>query len=341
MALTSIILWFFLFSKDVALPDSYQGKDVGVILTAMPKKDRQNLEVFFRNLFEENPFGYVVLGNKPMAFDTFIQDINLWKQLCQEDKEANQSDDFQPTSFEKFVFFCGEALSYKRFKTIKSYKTWRKYEKFFPLERFVFFYQNAHHFGLNYLTIALINKKAFASKVNQHLNDFREILKCGMSGEDFLTELVQSQSLDLIISHHALLGTLLGFGRDNAFLFHAESHLQTANEKKLFREQNHFEFVWNQEVFHSSLGSTNGLHSIDLPCFIADVTSVETEILRQEYLTERTKIIDYYKGKNFLEATLRLLTSNEEVYEETMSPLSMLADDLEVTSPPEHTRPLA
>lgn len=316
-AFTAIAIWFFFSSKDSALPASYQGKDVRVVLAAMPKKDRQNLEIFFRELFEKNPFGYVLLGKKPMAFDTFIQDINPLKQLWnQEEKEANQSDDFQPTLFEKFMFYCGEALSYKRFKTIKGYKAWRKYEKFFPLEKFVFFYQNIPCFGSNYLTIALVNKKTFAKKVDQHLDDFRKFLKYEMGGKDFLNELIQSQNLDLITNHHGLLGTLLGFGRDNAFLFHTESLLKTANDKKLFREQNHFDFVWEQEEFRLLLNATNGLHSIDLPCFVADATSVETETLKKEYLSQRTKIIDYYQGKDFLEATLRLLTSTEEGYEE-------------------------
>ena len=75
-----------------------------------------------------------------MAFDAFAQNINPLKQLWgQEDKEANQSNDCQPTSFEKFVFYCGEALSHRRFKIIKGYKAWKKYENFSPWRGLSFF----------------------------------------------------------------------------------------------------------------------------------------------------------------------------------------------------------
>ena len=36
------------------------------------------------------------------------------------------------------------------------------------------------------------------------------------------------------MAHDGLLGTLLGFGRNNAFLFYVESHLETANETNVF-----------------------------------------------------------------------------------------------------------
>ncbi len=301
-----ILFWLLFPAKDPVLPDSFRGKDVGIILAAISQKDREHLDYFFRELIERNPFGYVLLGEKPMSFDVFMHDISPLKFLwAKEVEEANESNNYRPTPFEKFVFYCGETVSSRRFKLIKGYKTWRKYEKFFPSNRFVFFYQNVSYTGSNDLRIALINKQAFVKKVNQHLDDFRVLLNREISGE----RLIQSENLNHVFNHHGLLGTLLGFGRDNAFLYHNESGLRTSQEKKLFREQNHFEFVWDKEEVRLTLDLANGLHSIDLPCFVADATSTETQALKMKYLAERTKIIDYYKNKDFLDATLRLLVS--------------------------------
>jgi hypothetical protein len=52
-ALIPIALWFLFSSKDPVLSDSYRGKDVGVILAAMPEQDRKDLDFFFENFSKE------------------------------------------------------------------------------------------------------------------------------------------------------------------------------------------------------------------------------------------------------------------------------------------------
>jgi hypothetical protein len=46
-----------------------------------------------------------------------------------------------------------------------------------------------------------------------------------------------------------------------------------------------------------------------LPPFVGNKDSTETIALKQKYLTARQKIINYYQGKPFLEATLSLLVN--------------------------------
>lgn len=53
----------------------------------------------------------------------------------------------------------------------------------------------------------------------------------------------------------------------------------------------------------------NPSQSIHLPGFRAAFNSAETQSLRKRYFQARNTLTEYYKGKNFLEATLRLLTS--------------------------------
>jgi hypothetical protein len=47
------------------------------------------------------------------------------------------------------------------------------------------------------------------------------------------------------------------------------------------------------------------------PTFMADINTEETKQLKLEYLQTREKILDFYKGKNFLEATLELLADRK------------------------------
>lgn len=52
-----------------------------------------------------------------------------------------------------------------------------------------------------------------------------------------------------------------------------------------------------------------GASKINLPGFYAIIDHPETLHLKQHYLETKEKMIDYYKDKDFLEATLETLTS--------------------------------
>jgi hypothetical protein len=48
---------------------------------------------------------------------------------------------------------------------------------------------------------------------------------------------------------------------------------------------------------------------VQLPHFVADLESDETKQLREKYLQQRRKICEIYRDGDFLEITLRRLTS--------------------------------
>jgi hypothetical protein len=110
--------------------------------------------------------------------------------------------------------------------------------------------------------------------------------------------------LDVLKKHEGLIGTLLGYGRENAWLFHRRDLGESIHLSR---------FVDLQGKAASWLGFF-GKQQIDvseknlfLPTFIVDANSEETKQLKKNYLAIRKKILNVYSGKDFLVTTLALL----------------------------------
>lgn len=291
----------FFRGQSPPLLDSYRGQDVKTILAAIPKSDRKKIEHFFRECFQNDYFDFVLFGQKPMAFGGVIENINPFICLGEEEQKLENC---RPHPYQKFLFYLSEVLSSDRLKSVAAYKTWRKYENFFPSTQFTLFYTPRVHSGVNDLMVFLIHNDAFIEIVNQHLVDFQKVLGPNISAERLLQGLVEDPGLfDPVINHDGLLGTLLGFGRNNAFLFRERSFLKSIEEQDAFNKKNHFYFVWEENLEETD----EKIHFKDLPCFIADARSFETQMLRKKYLQAKKRIITYYENKDFLETTLRLL----------------------------------
>ncbi len=300
--LLTILVWFF--RKESDLPDDYLGKNVSTILSAMPKSDRKKLEYFFRELIVEDSLGYTLLGEKPMSL------------LAVEEKVINP--------FASWSMFR-DAIIPRRTRSNRNFLVWKRYEKFFPITRFALFYEKEQQDGRVLTVMTAINKKAFTSVVEKYREDFTQILHCEVTAEYLLEEGMKNPFLaGLLMNHDALIGILLGYGRENAYLFHQKSQFSSQQEKIDFFERSHFDSVWTEEEFEAirkKYDSVNwistyitGSHvkNLDLmvlPGFGGLFDSPETRHWRNHYLETRQAIIDYYKDKDFLEATLYLLTS--------------------------------
>lgn len=316
----SLGLWLLFFQKQPELPHSHIGQDVSSILKAMPKNDRENLEYFFREMIHTDCFGYVLFGEKPMALGSLVRKINpfacFWEK---EPQKAESTAEYSPRLFEKFFWYFNDAISPRRYKCNKGYETWKKYEKIFPMNRFTIFCENHHHVGGENLTIILVNNSSFIQMVREHRDDFKAILNKEADGEALLKEGSLKPLLsEVLMDHDGLIGIMLGYGRDNAFLFHQKYQIAscadteqlgsawTDEETAIFSKQ--LESIsWMSE--HITGSHLKDLELISLPGFRADPSSSETQSLRRHYLKTRQAIIDYYKDKDFLEATLKILTS--------------------------------
>ena len=110
----------------------------------------------------------------------------------------------------------------------------------------------------------------------------------------------------MLKNHDGLIGTLLGYGRDNAWLYYRRGQ----------GENIHLETAWETEILDQMVVQLSkkdwtledwDFTDLYFPSFVAIRDSEETKKLRDLYAESRQQFIEYYEGKNFLEATLSIL----------------------------------
>ena len=299
--LCGLFLFFSIaFSQLVRTPSisCYEGKSLSKILQLMPARDKERIEHFFLECLNWEAFGYVLFGDKPMALGGCAKNF---------------------LSFESLPLFLHE-ISPRQMKCKKGFRAWRKYEKLFPMTRFRILYEETP----SSILMLLVNRKNFVKIVQQHADDFTTILHREVTGEKLLEEGGHRPFIYEVLAHHdGLLGTLLGYGRENSHLYYQADQIASEIEKL------QLQYPWEKEDEELRKNRTcsvgwissyiTGSHLKDielihLPGFLAILDHPETIALKEHYLQTREKIIAYYKGKDFLEATLRVLTSETEEF---------------------------
>lgn len=160
--------------------------------------------------------------------------------------------------------------------------------------------------------ILLMNKQAMASIVDQYEQDFKQVLQREhVSAEELFIEARGSSLLNGVLqAHEGLIGTLLGYGRDNAWLFSDKQHGKEVILSPLWEPE--IDEFMRKQMTCTSLWFSNEDDDVSkqlfYPSFMADPLSMETLLLKQQYLETRNNIIQYYDGAGeFLDATLALL----------------------------------
>lgn len=121
-----------------------------------------------------------------------------------------------------------------------------------------------------------------------------------MDGYQLIKEIEESSLEDVFQQHQALIGIVLGYGRNNAWEFQKRSA-----RREILR------CVWDTvdgiQTREAARSIEESLFLESCPSFAGDPFSEESLALKEEYLLTRQKVIEYYKDKDFLEATLSLL----------------------------------
>ncbi|MCB9093418.1 MAG: hypothetical protein H6620_12765, partial [Halobacteriovoraceae bacterium] len=101
------------FGKRGSIPNQHlmSFEDIDKALNKIPKKDQIQLRHFFNMCIGWDEFGYVLLGDKPMALSGFGHVKNPLR------------------SFRALRY----ALSPRRIKYVNGYRAWKKYENLFPM----------------------------------------------------------------------------------------------------------------------------------------------------------------------------------------------------------------
>jgi hypothetical protein len=270
------ILWGTLFLRTL-----HKEKIVLKNLESIPIEDRYSLEAFFHLLLFKEGGAYVLIGDKPAAVTVF----------------------YSPDAKEIASPF---ARKYHRETRIlrKGWQTWEKYQCLFPSERFVLLAKLKKDSDPQRFEVVLLNKKSTETMMRKHRADFHQILGSTGSFDQFLSKYRDEDRLmtEQLNEHHGLLGILLGFGRENAFLF--QKYARTWDSPY---EERPFCQTELDSAFYEPVRCC--CKWIYLPAFKVDPSSEETKMLREKYIMQRQRIYARYRGKNVLEETLKQFCS--------------------------------
>lgn len=248
----------------------------------LPLKDKRRLDYLFRELIFCDDLGYTLLGSKPISFGGYLKPFGSFNPI-----------------------FLYQSLLPGNYKMYLAWKTWSKYQHFFASSKHVLWAEKSPWIENGELII-LANKKNISHLVDQYKEDFQQILGEELNLERWFQEVGHKPLfIEILHRHEGLIGSLLGYGRENAWLFW----------KRAQGEDITISGVWERELQDHGLAQLtlwdylfhNAKEKLFYPPFVGDPFSQETQQLKNEYQLTRNKIIQYYEGKDFLEATLQLL----------------------------------
>jgi hypothetical protein len=267
----------------------------------MPLKDKKRLEFFFREVCFLGVWSYTLIGTKPKSIDQYTKPwAAFWKLAKHPDLKDWLLDCFWPPNFRKiFYLFNPEQLKIKL-----GWETLNEYFHYFPNSRFALnTYENCDS---DIVVISVTNKIQYVKVIKKHCEDFQEILqKLAIQPED-LYENEKLRAFSKSLNHDGLIGTVLGYGRENAWLYH--KYCETDLRQRPMTSPWPEEQLVNLEVMNQKILSFQpwDLSILFYPRFACDPQSEETKQLKQTYQEEREKILKYYEGKDIVEATLNL-----------------------------------
>lgn len=248
---------------------------------SLPLKDKKRLYCFMHMLFAEDNFAYTLLGSKPVSWGCYKN----------------------PFPFDDWSMFYDTLKTYHG--TLRAgWKTWLKYCHLFPSAT-LWAENSESHPG--WISILLVNEERFNQVVSNHKKDFQDVLKREIvDGFQLLREAKNRPLMSGILKgHQALMGIVLGYGRDNSWKF-----------LKGIETKQPLECVWDETneripgVVQTRLNSNDNeayLFLDSCPSFAGDPHSEESLALKADYLLTKDRVVNYYKDKDFLEATLSLL----------------------------------
>ena len=275
----------------------------------MPSKDKKRLEFFFREVLFLNTWAYTLMGSKPISSEQYIKPWAVFlKSIKHPDFIDIMIECFIPPNFKKTrSYFTPEQLRMKL-----GWKTLNKYVSRFPNSRF-FLYTSFSKDNETVL-LAIIDKIKLIRTVKLYLNDFQAVLKSQAITPEDLIDNIKLRQFMKGLTHVGFEGTLLGFGRDNAWLYD-KCRDENPAEWPMTSAWPEEEIVNLEELNRKTFAYEPWeLSDLFYPRFACDPNSEETKQLKQTYRKEREIIVKYYEGKDIVEATLSLFNQKLRCY---------------------------
>lgn len=248
------------------------------------KSDEKWMIAFFNELlFMENGV-YTFLGSKP------ITRISL-AHFTEEEKAEYIA------SLSKEELANSQLLS--SYDLATHWEQWKKIKDQFPLKRY-FLIEKEDEDHMKYLYFVNIFQTAIT--IQENYQAFYSAVKKDFHPLEVTLEIEDTKSSfwNAIEDNAQLLGLLLGYGRVNSYAFHWKNKEATPRITKFM------ENIENRKKDSEFVGDISfNTAYFDLPSFIS-FEMKDSKI--EQYQKEREKIQKMYKGKNFLQYTLDILT---------------------------------
>ncbi len=275
------------FSILVFFPILYKNYRVSKIISQLTLEERYYLDAFLRRVFFIDHFLYVLFGNKPVGFDGLENSI--------------------PFNF---------SYDYVTKSRLKKWKGLEIFRRILPL----FSNSNVIVQIKDYpegVSIAILNKKNIKKIFEKNRDDFKRVLGEEVTLEKFMAQIEQGEFEEAINCHEALLGILLGYGRNNSWLYYKMRRLSWKLEELPFSLEKREALQIELTGLKEQLGffCSERVHPISftlrnyfsLPRFRADLNSLETRELREQYENDREKIKRILDKHSLTEAVFRAL----------------------------------
>ncbi len=249
-------------------------------LELLNSKEKEDFSYFINQAIFFDHFSYTLVGCKPMSMSAVI--VEDTEDLCPNFRETFKRPNIQ--------------------RLRRGFLVWEKYQSLFPRQTYVLV--DYPFFGSGRREILLIYPQLCKSVIQENVSDFHEILGKSYTIEDLFWILTHPEHVDFykMIDRTRLFGILLGFGRNNAYLY---EYCQAGDSRSILKnpqsEQDCLQMFSNEWPIP-------GVHL--LPGFACDPTSDETKKLQKHYKNARKIVRWTYFLRNKLEVTLALLMRN-------------------------------
>lgn len=273
-------------------------------------EEHRALESLFSHFLLQEGGAYTLFGSKPMSFEVL-------SHISEKEKQ-------------EFLSFSSHHIIKNELDFFENWNVWKCLKDQFPMSRFLLVERKPPAFSIAESSVFLVNIAATAYTLQQHYQKFRAAVSDDFDPLDIVFEVQDNNShfWNTILAREDLLGILLGYGEENAWLF---VRAKAWEEQKSSTEHD------SKSRFLASLSiqspGSNALSSFDasfpLPCF-GCYAEKESLSLIKKYESERNEIKRIYQGKDFVQITLDRLTSKDLSKAVNDLYIEKLAQELEI-----------
>lgn len=266
----------------------------------IPPEDLNRIQVLFEHFFKFNEFGFTLFGDKPLSFCN-----SIYEPIFTSSKEDN------------LIWYCERIL-----KTNKNYKsewlTWEKYRHLFPINKFIFTYED--------LGVVLVNRDELKKIISDNEAKFFKILGNDFNLNNFIRSIEDGKGLfHLLANNHELLGIVLGFGKQNSQLFQRREEILEVLEPHQIPKnlqikidpsppylniEDELKDLWSKLAITNNYATFFPIVDQNRVIFVGNPSYLETQKLQIKYEIQGKKIKEILSKEDWLEQVLLRLTSS-------------------------------